>query len=86
MSGNSDWRKFREALEDYGCTMVPVKQGGHVKVFYGSTLITSLLGSPGDNRALINTIAEARRRLPDDFDYRLKTPRKKRNDDEEEDE
>jgi hypothetical protein len=80
---NSDWRKLRDALKDYGCVESMSNGGGsHVKIFFENRLITSLPGTPGDNRAMQNTLAELRRRLPN-FDYRTKQVRRKRDQNEE---
>jgi hypothetical protein len=80
---NSDWRKLREALREYGCQEDMSNSGGsHVKIFFESRLITSLPGTPGDNRAMQNTLAELRRRLPN-FDYRTKQVRRRRDQNEE---
>jgi hypothetical protein len=80
---NSDWQKLRKALKDFGCEEKNASGGGsHVKLFFEGRLITSLPGTPGDNRAIPNTLADIRRRLPG-FEYRTKQVRKRKNQDEE---
>lgn len=80
---NSDWRKLRDALGQYGCEERRSGGGGsHIKIMYQGRLISSLPGTPGDNRAMENTLAELRRRLPG-FDYRPKQIRRKNNEEDE---
>jgi hypothetical protein len=79
---NSDWKKLREALKDFGCSEEMPTGGSHIKVYFDGRLITSLPGTPGNNRAIPNTLAELRRRLPG-FEYRTKQVRRKRDQNEE---
>ena len=75
---NSDWRKLRDALAEFGCEEKVSRSGGsHIKIMFQGRLISSIPGSPGDNRAMENTLAELRRRLPG-FDYRTKQVRRRK--------
>lgn len=73
---NSDWSKLRDALVEFGCTERMSGGGSHIKIYYDDGLITSLPGTPGDNRSMANALGELRRRLPG-FEYRLKQTRKR---------
>ncbi len=78
-----EWKKLANFLVEFGCELeMGPGGGGHVKVFYDNRLITSMPGSPGDNRAMSNTLGDLRRRIPG-FEYRTKQVRKKRDQNEE---
>lgn len=79
---NSDWNRLRDALEEFGCTEKMSGGGSHIKIFYKDHLITALPGSPSSVHAMANKLAELRRRLPG-FEYRTKQPRKRREQNEE---
>jgi hypothetical protein len=73
---NSDWSKLRKALREFGCEERMGGNGSHIKIYFQGRLISSLPGTPGDNRAMANTLGELRRRL-DGFDFRTKQVRRR---------
>ena len=79
---NADWKQLRKVLQEHGCQEKMSGGGSHIKIFFEGRLITSLPGTPGDNRAMENTLADLRRRLPH-FRYRAKQVRRRRDQNEE---
>lgn len=79
---NSDWRKLRDELAEFGCEEKMSGGGSHIKIMYKGHLISSLPGTPSDSRAMANTLSELRRRLPG-FDYRPKQVRRKNTEEDE---
>ena len=61
MSHESDWKKLRKTLQQQG---LRVEGGGHqhYKVYRDQELITTMPGTPGGGRGLLNKRAELRRK------------------------
>jgi predicted RNA binding protein YcfA (HicA-like mRNA interferase family) len=53
-------RQIVKALEDQGFDVVPTKRG-HLRVYKDGVLLSTLSGTPGDRRALLNGLAPLKR-------------------------